>query len=264
MTEPDSDRRTAVASLVQGAAPTTVGAVVQRLSALQEVMETSHGRPENPVAAFNDLYRTITQAVDDRLTAGAFADPEFMVALDLRFAERYFNAIDQWNDQDAWAPRCWSALFDRWDDDLVPFLGATAGVTAHIKFDLAPALVQTFRQVGGPVLDDSPERRADYDMLNDIFAEKIPPLRRGLLKDNRFADWFDRATGNLDDVFQAASIEAARDASWTLAGDLWDLREDADRYAAQIRTLDGRTKAIIVGLFFLLDSPLGDIVLRPE
>jgi len=188
-----------------------------------------------------------------------------MITLDLRFAERYFSALQQWNDRSAWAPRCWTSLFNRWnDDDMAPILGAVAGVTAHIQFDLGAALVQTFKEAGEPVLADPSERKADYDVLNDIFADKIPALRRGLFKGNLFADWFDRITGHWDDVFQAASIEAARESSWKTATQLWQLRHDPDGYSAQVRTLDGLTDGIINGLFAFLDNPVGNRILGSD
>ena len=260
MTDAVSDRHEAITALVQAPAPTAVSGVVERLNDLQKVMETFNGRPNNPVASFNGLYQTITEEVDKRLAVSGFQDPDFMIALDLRFAERYFSALQEWNDRTARAPRCWSALFNKWnDDDMAPILGAVAGVTAHIQFDLGPALVKTFEKEGEPVLVDVSARKADYDILNDIFADKIPTLRRGLLKDNLFADWFDWITGNLDDVFQAASIEAARETSWKTAGELWPLRGDA--YSAQVRTLDGVTEGVIKGLFSFLDNPLGNRIL---
>jgi hypothetical protein len=259
MTDALPEQKNAITALVKAPAPTEVKDVVTRLKDLQAEMERFNGRSDNPVASFNQLYTTITREVDQHLTETKFQDPDFMTTLDLRFAERYFSALQQWNDRSAWAPRCWSALFNRWnDDDMAPILGAVAGVTAHIQFDLGAALVQTFREIGGPVLDDSSARKADYDILNDIFAEKIPTLRRGFLEGNLFADWFDRLTGTLDDVFQSASIEAARASSWKTAKQLWQLRDDPDAYSAQVRSLDGLTEGIIGGLFFFLDNPLGN------
>ena len=262
MTDAAPEQQAAITALVQGPAPTDVSGVVDRLTELQDVMGRFNGRTDNPVASFNRLYTTITATVDQHLTESRFQDPEFMITLDLRFAERYFSAVRQWNDRTAWAPRCWSALFNRWnDDDMAPILGAIAGVTAHIQFDLGAALVQAFKEQGDPVLVDPSARKADYDLLNYIFADKSPTLRRGFLKDNMFADWFDRITGKWDDVFQAASIEAARESSWRTAAQLWALRDDPDRYSAQVRTLDGLTENVIDALFSFLDNPIGNRIL---
>lgn len=262
MTDALPEQDTEITALVQASAPTEVKGVVERLTSLQNVMEKFNGRKDNPVASFNRLYTTITAQVDQHLTDAKFQDPDFMVTLDLRFAERYFSALQQWNDRQASAPRCWSALFDKWnDDDMAPILGAFAGVVAHIQFDLGAALVQTFKELGQPVLVDPSARKSDYDVLNEIFADKIPTLRRGFLKGNLFADWFDGFTGKWDDVFQAASIEAARESSWQTAAQLWQLRDHPDSYSTQVRTLDGLTAGVINGLFHFLDNPIGNRVL---
>lgn len=252
-----------ISEILDGTAPTEVDQVVAMLDGLQDVMDEFNGRKKNPVASFNRLYRVITEEVAKRLANDGFQDPEFMKTLDLRFAERYFDAVRQWNDRSEWAPQCWSALFDEWhDDDMAPIIGAVAGVTAHIGFDLAAALVRTFKEVGGSILDSSAERIADYNVLNDIFAEQIPTLRRGMLDDNMIAALFDKVTANLDDVVQAETVTAARAAAWDRAKKLWPLWEQPDRYAAEMRSADGWTERVIRTLFFLLDNPLGNYALR--
>jgi hypothetical protein len=265
MTDALPEQQDAITAIAQAPAPKEVKDVVTRLQDLQAEMDRFNGRQDNPVASFNRVYTTITEEVDQHLTDTKFQDPEFMITLDLRFAERYLSALQQWNDRSAWAPRCWSTLFNRWnDDDIAPILGAVAGVTAHIQFDLGAALVQTFKERGEPDLVDPSARKADYDVLNDIFAEKIPTLRRGFLKHNLFADWFDRITGKWDDVFQAASIEAARESSWKTAAQLGQLRNDPDGYSSQVKTLDGLTEEVINGLFFFLDNPVVNRMLSSE
>lgn len=262
MTDALPEQNNAITALVQAPAPKEVKDVVGRLQALQDEMERFNGRSDNPVASFNRLYTTITQEVDQHLTETKFQDPEFMTTLDLRFAERYFSALQQWNDRSAWAPRCWSALFNQWnDDDMAPIIGAVAGVTAHIHFDLGVALVQTFKDINGSVDDATPEQVADYDMLNKIFKKQIPQLRRGMLEGNVLAGLFDKVTWNWDDLFQAESVKVARQLAWDRATSLWPVRDQPETYADQIRSQDGSTESLINTLFGFLDNRLGNYLL---
>ncbi|WP_395727448.1 DUF5995 family protein [Nakamurella sp.] len=256
------DHRDDIKSVFQAPAPTEVKGVVGRLTDLQAVMEQFGGRPNNPVASFNGLYTTITQEVEARLAVNGFQDPDFMIALDLRFAERYFRALQDWSDRSTWAPRCWSALFNKWnDDDMAPILGAIAGVTAHIRFDLGAALVRAFKDIQGSVVAATPEQIADYKVLNEIFAQEIPQLRRGMLEGNLLAGLFDKVTWNWDDLAQAETVTVARQWAWERAESLWPVRDDPDLYADQLVSLDGSTESLISTMFRLFDNWLGNYVL---
>src|ERR1039458_875104 len=48
--------------------------------------------PGDGLACFNRMYLQVTQAVNSRLGQGFFADPGFMTALDVAFANLYFGA----------------------------------------------------------------------------------------------------------------------------------------------------------------------------
>ena len=138
---------------------------------------------------------------------------------------------------------------------------ALAGVTAHIRFDLGVALVQTFKDIKGSILAATEAQVADYKVLDQIFAEQIPSLRREMLDGNPIADFIDSALGDWDDVVQAAAVAEARKESWERAERLWPLWDRPDRYAAEIRSLDGRTKSEIDSLFLTLDNPIGNLIL---
>ncbi|GAB3936319.1 hypothetical protein GCM10027614_12630 [Micromonospora vulcania] len=83
--------------------------------------------------------------------------------------------------------------------DARPLPSAAAGVNAHINFDLPFALVTTFDHLESEPVDGS-DQHHDYLEINNIFADKIPGLRRGYLE--RWQLLIDMLNGDIDDWYQ--------------------------------------------------------------
>jgi hypothetical protein len=118
-----------------------------------------------------------------------------------------------------------------------------AGVNAHINYDLAFALVSTWEQVG--YLSDGTKQHDDYLLINDVFFDAIPGLRRSYL-----ASWqlrLDRINGRVDDWYQNLLVQRTRDRAWSRAEALWlcrgdpvalgEARDRLDRRAARVGQL---------------------------
>ena len=211
-----------------------IGDVITRLTTLQVLFDELPPSPAaNRVAAFNSLYLTITKRVDGALRDGA-AQPEFLELLDIEFAKRYFCALGLWNQDDEATPDVWEVLFKRGHDVRMSKLtAAMLGVNAHINHDLAIALIGTWAELGAPQ-DDT--MHPDYLLVNQIFYEEIPPLRRGFS-----TAWqldIDRAVGPLDDWTQSMLVFATRAHAWDQARKLWLLRGDADDFEQARRAMD--------------------------
>src|SRR3954451_1033364 len=131
--------------LLQGH-PDDVPGVVDQLIQLQEMLDRVPPLlHDNPLSDFNQLYLSITQAVLERLYAGGFADPAFLSRLDVEFAARYFDALRTFSDDNPRCPQVWAGLFRRIPGpDSRPLPSASAGINAHLNFDLPFALVTTF------------------------------------------------------------------------------------------------------------------------
>ena len=170
---------------------------------------------------FRSLYRIITQEVWDRLELGAtFRDREYLAQLDVEFARLYFTAIRADAAGCAATPRSWQVLFDRRGEDIDPMRFAVAGVNAHVNLDLAFALLATCEKLNRPF---SEAEHADYDAINEIFAEHMSDLRQHF--ENRFERVLDKAV--FDDLADDAgdlTVLLARDAAWRRAGQLWAVR----------------------------------------
>ena len=187
----------------------------------------------NRVAAFNKLYLTITRRVDTALQTTAHW-PEFLEMLDVEFAKRYFLALDLWNRDQPDTPDVWEVLFRRAGDmEVSELIAATLGVNAHINHDLSLALIGTWKEVGAPTDDII---HPDYLLVNEIFYQEIPPLRRGF--STRWQNELDALVGPLDDWSQRLLVRVTRAHAWDQGRQLWELRNDPEDFEEARRAMD--------------------------
>ncbi|MET8153463.1 DUF5995 family protein [Actinoplanes sp. NPDC049668] len=220
--------------------PTDIAGVLTRLTAAQKIFDDLPPRAANRVAAFNSLYFTITDRVANLLTSEDVKDPAFLELLDVEFAKRYFDALRRWGVDDDATPDAWEVLFRRSRSlKLSKLTAAMLGVNAHINHDLALALVATWERTGAPTDEVI---HPDYLLINDIFFEEIPGLRR------RYSTaWqlrIDRLVGDLDDWSQRVLVSATRAHAWDQAQRLWQLRGDSDDLA-RAKLLMDRASALL-------------------
>lgn len=197
--------------------PQPVAAVIDRLEAIGSDLPATDG-----VRRFNDLYLAMTKAIDGKVTGGAFENPHLLSHLDVVFADRYLAAVDAAKaGKDV--PSAWAPLFaDRGKTGIAPIQFALAGCNAHINFDLAVALAQSWQEFQVEPKTDSPEHR-DFLEVNTILVAVEAKMKKEL--DEGLVGEADKALGRLDDVVAMWSMERARDAAWTHAEVLWKLRE---------------------------------------
>ncbi|MEV4350421.1 DUF5995 family protein [Actinoplanes sp. NPDC049596] len=214
--------------------PSTIGEVITMLVTLQRILDELPPSPaNNRVSAFNELYLKITRRVDGALVEGVNS-PDFLEQLDVEFARRYFSAIDLWNNDNEDTPDVWEVLFKRAGDvEMTRLTAAMLGVNAHINHDLALALIATWADQGAPTDDLI---HPDYLLVNDIFYQEIPPLRRGF--SDRWQLWLDKFVGPLDDWSQRLLVTTTREHAWDQARRLWLLRNDDEDFEQARRTMD--------------------------
>jgi hypothetical protein len=224
--------------------PIGIAGVIAKLRDVQSILDDlPPSRANNRVAAFNDLYLTITQRVDDELTTGA-TQPEFLELLDVEFAKRYFDALRLWNDDDSDTPDVWEVLFKRArDEEMSQLVAAMLGVNAHINHDLSLALVATWAEFGAP---DDDRVHPDYLLVNEIFYEEIPPLRRSYSTAWQLA--LDGFVGDLDDWSQRILVTVTRARAWDQARTLWTVRNDADDFEQARLTMDRMASVLAEGV----------------
>ena len=182
---------------------------------------------------FNRLYLRTTEAVRDALATTTFNDPDFVVLLDVVFANQYFTVLAS----GAVAPSAWKPLLEaRQAPGIARLQFAVAGMNAHINRDLPDGVVQAFTAMGGDLLTDA-AREQDFENLNPILEQVEQTVKTeftiGLV------GLIDEAGGAADDAVAMWKVRAARAAAWTNAQVLWGLRHTPRLRARFYDRLDG-------------------------
>lgn len=217
--------------------PTTIGGVLVRLHAIEAALPEQHG-----ISCFNRLYRWTTEHVSKALRERRFEEPHTIAALDVAFANLYFDAVDAWAEgRDI--PGAWAPLFEHaHDTDISPLRFALAGMNAHINRDLAVALVRA--QDTAPV-DDTPRFR-DYMRINQVLDETSDDVRDRVLPPA--LDRLDARLGELDDRAIIGLITAARRLAWEEGQRLWVVREGGLLWDVAVGALDLAAGGIARGI----------------
>ena len=213
--------------------PESVADVIGALETLDELLAEADG-----LKWFNRLYLEVTKAVAARIAApGGFANPAWMAQLDIRFARYYFSALEA-RLRERPAPGCWRAVLERRAVlSIARIQFALAGMNAHINHDLPMAVVETF-EASGSAPQHGGIQYGDFTALNSTLESLIETARRELMV--RLPGDALPPVSHLEDTLAAWSVTAAREAAWTNAELLWDVRD--------IPLLSGRYLDVIDGL----------------
>lgn len=195
------------------------------------------------LACFNTLYLKVTQEIRARTHVTVFEDVEFMEALDVRFANFYFDACARLLRGES-CPAAWAPLLEHRDrSHVAPVQFALAGMNAHINHDLPLAIVSTASERGVDPFGATPWER-DFFRVNDVLAEV----------EEKIKSWFavgligklDEHAGPVDDAVSMWCIHRARRAAWDTASLLWKMRQhqplvdDCERTLGELVNIAGR------------------------
>ncbi|MDX3313236.1 DUF5995 family protein [Streptomyces sp. NPDC054884] len=212
---PQLEQFTAPADAGAGPAGPDLDDVLARMRALERALPVHDG-----VAVFNRVYLAVTEEVGRRIDRGRFPDPHAAITLDVRFAERYLDAVDP-ETGDRRPPACWRPLLQfRRHPGVRPLQFALAGINAHIGHDLALAVVDACRSLGC----EPAELEDEFDRVGDVLVSLEERIREELMPGPDLLQIADPLTHLLG----AWSLERARDATWTAARALWALRRLPD------------------------------------
>lgn len=196
----------------------TIDDVLERMSTIETTLSAEDG-----VATFNRMYRQVTELVDDAVEAQTFGAGDFLMRLDVHFANLFFTAYAA-DLHGSPVPRAWAPLFEaRAKPRTHPIQFALAGMNAHISHDLPDAVVVTCRELGVAPVDGSVEH-TDFTTTNEVLE---------LAKDE-IKGWFssglverlDDLGGQVDDAFAMFGIHLARAAAWQVSQLEWDLADN--------------------------------------
>lgn len=168
-------------------------------------------------AVFLDCYARMTRAMGRHLDHGAFADPTWVADLLGRFADHYFDAHEAWERRDPLTPRPWVVAFEATSTRrCTPAQLLLAGVNAHINYDLVLTLVALLEADWPNMPDDErAQRRADYDLVNDVIAATIDEVQDHVLE--RHMPWtaaLDVGMGRVDEWLAFRLLRSWRTDVW--------------------------------------------------
>jgi hypothetical protein len=173
----------------------------------------------------------------------AFEAPAFLDALDVTFANLYFEAYDAVA-AGRECPTAWAPLFEhRSRPDIAPIQFALAGMNAHINHDLPLAVIGTAGETRVEPFADTPYER-DFFRVNDVL-EDVEGKIKSWISVGVIAT-IDKDLGRIDDAVSMWCIHGARRAAWDQAALFWRLREhprlvaESERILARAVNLTGR------------------------
>ncbi len=224
-----------------GAPVTTVDEAIARMNQIDASLPASDG-----VACFNRMYRAVTEDVKGKITQGFFADPDFLGALDVAFANIYFAAVDAMTGPADAYPEAWKPLLQaRSKKGIYAIQFALAGMNAHINHDLPLALVEACTKLG--TSPDAGTHHDDYQKVDVLLDAAEQSVREAFESGVVLA--VDRRARLVLDLIDNWSINAARDAAWVNGLLLWECRGDA---AVQAATADSMARTVAMASRFLL------------
>lgn len=137
--------------------------IAEVITRLEQIVEETKER-QSPLGYFAALYLKMTIAVRDGIENGQFENGSRMEQLDVRFANRYFEAYDAWQSGKP-CTQSWQTAFEASKDERLTVLQhVLLGMNAHINLDLGIAAAQT--RSGDAIFG----LRKDFDRINDIIA----------------------------------------------------------------------------------------------
>ncbi len=200
------------------------------LSRLEQIIEQAKEQ-ESPLGYFPAVYYNMTAAIRNGIAQGKFENGSRMEQLDVRFAQRYFDAFDAWQAGKP-ASKSWQAAFEASKNNRLTVLQhILLGINAHINLDLGIATSQT--RSGDAVLG----LKKDFDCVNDIIAsltERVQEQLAAIWLPMTIVDYLLRSE---DEGWINFSIRVARGAAWKAATALAFTRQH-ETETALIQDLD--------------------------
>jgi hypothetical protein len=184
---------------------------------------------------FNWLYLSVTQAVENRVAAGGFNDPQWLAGLDMQFAALYFSALHAAL-TGASCPGSWETLFARRDQvEIARIQFALAGMNAHINHDLPLAIVATCKDANTVPQHWTPQYN-DYTALNTTLDGLIDTAKKNL--NVRLLGGPLPVVSHLEDLIAAWNFADFREEAWRHAESIWqDFALAADILEGTIETV---------------------------
>ncbi|MEO6916825.1 MAG: DUF5995 family protein [Chitinophagaceae bacterium] len=180
---------------------------------LEQIMETSIAK-KSRVGFFAALYHTVTCRVKQGILNNEFEDNARMERLDVTFANRYLEAVSNYEDNKV-PTSSWDIAFQSSKKSRYLLLHhLLLGINAHINLDLGISTVE---------VSANPDLKAiqkDFNDINRILAELTAEFVNKIDHISPFLSLLGLHAKNYNSVFIQFAISAARDGAWVFAEEL--------------------------------------------
>lgn len=203
--------------------PTCFDAVIAEMQARLDALGCDHRAP------FAFTYLEMTKGVAAQ--APDFEDPALLSVIDARFAQQYFDAIDNWTaGRTADVPAAWQLAFATAETgEASAAADLILGMNAHISRDLAYAVAQVIGST-----DDLDEEPVDYTKINEVIGEVKDTVLEGAtdrFDPNLFL--LDQDLGTDETPDPVALISLWRSRAFDLGRDLANAPTEDDLHAVE-------------------------------
>ena len=185
----------------------TIEEVIQKLD---EIIDWSI-KNKSPIGYFACTYRSMTVAILDGVKKKKFEDGKRMITLDLAFANRYFEALENYQNN----KKCTNAWFTAFEaaknKDLLIMQHILLGINAHINLDLgvSAASIVAYRKIN--------PFKNDFDKINIVIASINQKVQDSLNEICYPIKLVDELSQGQDNVILDFAISKARQTSWATA-----------------------------------------------
>lgn len=210
----------------------------------------------NRLSIYATVYRRITQRVKETVEAGGFRDPDWMVKLDVLFANRYFDVIEKYEmGRINEIPRCWAFALE------TVSLGRTM-IVQDIGVQIAPRVIfdLPITLVEAGISDNLEARKYDYEKTYDLFIDELDCIQQLIArKYSRLVTFMDILAGRLDEMISNVLYTQARREAWEDALALHNANSDTERNWL-INSFNRKTNRAINEMLFYNEPPLSWMV----
>jgi hypothetical protein len=221
--------------------PTTIDQVISKLETIIQWSKEHSSR----AGYFASLYLRVTRTIKSKLGKGFFDNDERLERLDVIFANRYFDAYEQYLNKDPALPKSWAVAFDAVDnDELIIVQHLLLGISAHINIDLGVASAQT---APGAEIQ---ELKGDFQKVNDVLAALVPTSLNEVSRLSPLLHLLEDVAVKGEEAIINFSIKVARDFSWMLA--------------TQLAPLSANEQGVIIEEKNVIVAKLGERVVHPS
>jgi hypothetical protein len=182
----------------------------QVLQALDGIIHQSW-QAQSRIGYFAALYRRVTQAVKDGIAQGRFQNGPLMETVDVVFASRYLDAVNQF--QTGGQPTAsWQVAFNAASDSAPLVLQQLlVGMNAHINLDLGIASAEVAPGAQIQTL------RADFFQINQVLAEQVSAVEQEMAEISPMIHLLEDLDLRTETQIINFNIDVARDLAWALA-----------------------------------------------